>query len=63
MQLISRNGITTRRDGLPYDVIKVENGYQFRAIGNPIKPVVLATVRFSTEAILMLIAQAPEGDI
>jgi hypothetical protein len=55
-------GITTRNDGLPYDVIKVENGYQFRAIGNPAKPVVIATTKTNTEAIMMLVAQAPEDE-
>ena len=60
MQLTVRNGITTRKDGLPYDVIKTENGYQFRAIGNPAKPVVIATAKFHTDAIMMLVAQAPE---
>jgi hypothetical protein len=60
MQLTQRNGITTRKDGLPYDVIKTENGYQFRAIGNPAKPVVIATTKFHTDAIMMLVAQAPE---
>jgi hypothetical protein len=61
MQLIVRDGITTRKDGLPYDVIKTENGYQFRAIGNPAKPVVIATTKFHHEAVLMLVAQAPEA--
>lgn len=61
MNLVTRNGNTTRRDGLPYDVQKTPNGYQFRAMGNPAKPVVLATTRFETEAILMLVAQAPEA--
>jgi hypothetical protein len=60
MQLTQRNRITTRKDGLPYDVIKTENGYQFRAIGNPAKPVVIATTKFYTDAIMMLVAQAPE---
>jgi hypothetical protein len=60
MQLTVRNGITTRKDGLPYDVIKTEKGYQFRAIGNPAKPVVIATTKFHTDAIMMLVAQAPE---
>lgn len=61
MNLITRNGNTTRRDGLLYDVQKTANGYEFRAMGNPAKPVVLATTRFETEAILMLVAQAPEA--
>ena len=60
MQLTVRDGVTTRNDGLPYDVVKTENGYQFRAIGNPAKPVVIATTKFHTEAVLMLVAQAPE---
>jgi hypothetical protein len=61
MQLIQRNGITTRKDGLPYDVIKTEDGYQFRATGNPAKPVVIATTKSMTDAMLMLVAQAPEA--
>jgi hypothetical protein len=60
MQLIQRNGVTTRKDGLPYDVVKTDNGYQFRAIGNPAKPVVIATTQSMTDAMLMLVAQAPE---
>jgi len=65
MQLVSKVGngvrVTTRKDGLPYDVIKAENGYQFRAIGNPAKPVVIATTQNEQDAILMLVAQAPES--
>jgi len=61
MKLISRNGITTRNDGLPYDVCKTTNGYQFRAIGNPAKPVVIATTKFENDAIKMLVLQAPEN--
>lgn len=60
MHLITHNNITTRKDGLPYDVIKTENGYQFRAIGNPTKPVVITTTKYQNEAIMMLVAQAPE---
>ena len=61
MKLISRNGITTRADNYPYDVLKVEKGvYQFRAIGNPDKPVVIATTETEQEAIIMLILQAPD---
>jgi hypothetical protein len=60
MQLIQRDGVITRKDGLPYDVVKTENGYQFRAIGNPAKPVVIATTKSYTDAMLMLVAQAPE---
>ena len=60
MQLIQRDGIITRKDGLPYDVVKTENGYQLRAIGNPAKPVVIATTKSYTDAMLMLVAQAPE---
>lgn len=60
MQLMSKDGITTRRDGLPYDVVKVEKGvYQFRAIAGA-KPVVIATTSTEHEAIMMLVAQAPE---
>jgi len=59
MNLISRKGVTTRQDGLPYDVIKTDNGYQFRATGNPDKPVVIVTTDYFT-AIKMLILQAPE---
>ena len=62
MKLTSANGITTRNDGLSYDVRKIANGYEFRAIGNPAKPVVIATTKFETEAILMLVAQAPEDE-
>ena len=62
MQLISKNGITTRADQLPYDVIKVDsNVYQFRAIGDPNKPVVLATTNWNT-ALMMLVAQAPDQE-
>ena len=60
MKLTNRNGITTRNDGLPYDVCKTTNGYQFRAIGNPAKPVVIATTNFEQDAILMLVLQATE---
>ena len=60
MKLETRNGITTRQDGLPYDVVKTENGYAFRAIGNPAKPVVIATTKNQQDAIMMLVAQAPE---
>ena len=60
MNLISNGTTTTRKDGLPYDVVKVEKGiYQFRAIGNPNKPVVIATTDY-TSALMMLVAQAPE---
>lgn len=59
MNLICRKGVTTRQDGLPYDVIKTDNGYQFRATGNPDKPVVIATTNYF-DAIKMLILQAPE---
>lgn len=60
MKLTTKNNIITRNDGLPYDVIKTSNGYEFRAIGNPANPVVLATTKSWTEAINMLILQAPE---
>lgn len=60
MHLTTQNGITTRNDGLPYDILKIENGYQFRATGNPKKPVVLATTTTHYEALQMLILQAPE---
>lgn len=60
MNLTTHGNITSRKDGLPYDVLKVGKGiYQFRAIGNPEKPVVLATAGY-TEALMMLVAQAPE---
>lgn len=60
MNLVSKGNTTTRQDGLPYDVIKVDKGvYQFRAIGNPAKPVVIATTDYHS-ALLMLVAQAPE---
>jgi hypothetical protein len=60
MQLINRNGRITRKDELPYDVIKTENGYQLRAIGNPNKPVVITTTKDMFEAIKLLALQAPE---
>ena len=61
MRLIQRDGITTRNDGLPYDVLKIAQGhYQFRAIGNPDKPLVLAITETLEMAITMLILQAPE---
>jgi hypothetical protein len=60
MQLITRNGNTTRADGLPYDVQKVAEGYQFRAIGTPDHPVVIAVTQYEMEAVKMLILQAPE---
>lgn len=60
MKLTSRNGITTRNDGLPYDVIKTENGFDFRAIGNPAKPFVITTTKTEFEAVMMLVAQAPD---
>lgn len=64
MKLLSQNGIVTRQDGLPYDVIKIEKGvYQFRAIGNPANPYVVATTTTEMEAITMLIAQAPEDEV
>jgi hypothetical protein len=62
MKLEKRNGVTTRKDGLPYDVVKAETGvYQFRAIGNPAKPVVIAVTDNEIKAIMMLVAQAPEA--
>jgi hypothetical protein len=61
MKLETRNGITTRKDGLPYDVKKTPNGYEFRAIGNPEKPVVLAVTKWEMDAVKMLILQAPES--
>jgi hypothetical protein len=60
MQLTTRNGITTRNDGLPYDVIKVADGYQLRAIGNPAKPVIITTVSNQYDAINLLVLQAGE---
>jgi hypothetical protein len=69
MRLETRNGITTRKDGLPYDVIKtgkfdgITNVYQFRATGNPAKPVVLAETKTEQEAIMLLVLQAPEGEV
>ena len=60
MRLTNQNGITTRNDGLPYDVLKIEGGYQFRATGNPDKPVIIATTDSMQMAIAMLILQAPE---
>ena len=60
MRLTQKNGITTRNDGLPYDVLKIEGGYQFRATGNPDKPVVIATTDSMEMAITFLILQAPE---
>jgi hypothetical protein len=60
MKLTTRNGNTTRQDGLPYDVQKTANGYEFRAIGNPDKPVVLAVTEREMDAVMMLVAQAPE---
>jgi hypothetical protein len=60
MKLTTRNGNTTRQDGLPYDVQKTPNGYEFRAIGNPDKPVVLAVTEREMDAVMMLVAQAPE---
>ena len=60
MNLISDGTTTTRQDGLPYDVLKIgKNLYQFRATGNPSKPIVITTTTY-TEAIMMLVAQAPE---
>jgi hypothetical protein len=62
MKLETRNNVTTRKDGLPYDVIKMGQGcYQFRAIGNPAKPVVLAVTNNEMDAVMMLIVQAPEA--
>ena len=61
MQLVSTNGITTRKDGLPYDITKIDGKWVLRATGNPAKPVVITTANSYTEALFMLIAQAPEA--
>ena len=61
MHLTTQNGITTRNDGLPYDILRIADGhYEFRAIGNPYKPVILATTKTHFQALEMLILQAPE---
>ena len=60
MQLITKDGITTRKDGLLYDVKKIGfNEYQFRATGNSAKPKVLFTTSYYN-AINALVAIAPE---
>lgn len=60
MRVTTRNGITTRNDGLPYDIKYVADGhYEFRATAGE-TPVVIATTRTHFQALEMLILQAPE---
>lgn len=61
MEFISRNGVTTRKDGLPYDVTKIDGQWVLRATGNPEKPVVIAKAQNMSDAYIMLALQAPEG--
>lgn len=58
MKLISKGNITVREDGLPYDLHRIGVGqYEFRATGNPAKPVVITVTNYTT-GLMMLVAQA-----
>jgi hypothetical protein len=61
VNLKSQDGVISRQDGLPYDITKINGKWVLRATGNPAKPVVVATLDTYVEALLSLVAVAPEA--